>query len=316
MPGTATVAFLFVDLVGSTDILTRIGDDANDEVRRRYIGELRGAVASTVGVEVKNLGDGMMVAFERSVADAVSCGIEMQRAIDRLRHADPLLRLQIRVGISVGEASSSDRDWHGTPVVEAARLESKARPGQILANDVIRQLLGNRGGFECTPVGDYELKGFTEPLACCEIAWEPDPGLPEVPLPAALYRVAPRSPVERPSWNGSRRRGRACGPVRAPSVLITGEPGVGKTRLVAELAARRARGRRVGALRPVRRRRRAARSADCGSAALVRGGVCTRCAARAARDRRRGARRARAVACRAGLRSRAPRRGRSPAAAS
>ncbi len=246
MPGTATVAFLFVDLVGSTDILSRLGDDASDEVRRRYIGELRGAVARTVGVEVKSLGDGMMVAFERSVADAVSCGIEMQRAIDGLRRADPLLRLQIRVGISVGEAAPEGRDWHGTPVVEAARLEAKARPGQILANDVIRHLLGNRGGFDCTPVGEYELKGFPEPLACCEVAWEPVPGLPEVPLPAALHQTAALAGREQEM----ERLAAAWARVRTgagATVLITGEPGVGKTRLAADLA-NRAHGERASVL--------------------------------------------------------------------
>src|SRR4051794_16024897 len=151
MGGTATVAILFVDLVGSTDILRRIGDDANDELRRRYIASLRQAVTENGGVEVKNLGDGLMAAFERSLAGAASCAIAMQRSVDRLRRADPLLQLQIRVGLSVGEAAPNEGDWNGTPVVEAARLEAKARPGQILANDVVRQLLGNRGGFVCTP---------------------------------------------------------------------------------------------------------------------------------------------------------------------
>jgi adenylate cyclase len=116
-------------------------------------------VVDTGGTEVKDLGDGMMIAFERSLADAARCAIEMQRSVDRLSRADPLLRLRIRIGLSVGEAAPEGRDWNGTPVVEAARLESKARPGQILANDMVRQLLGTRGGFEFTPVGAYELRG-------------------------------------------------------------------------------------------------------------------------------------------------------------
>ncbi len=189
MAGTATVSILFVDMVGSTDILRRIGDDANDELRQRYMAALRQALADGGGREVKNLGDGLMAVFERSVADAASSAIAMQRSVNRLSQADRLVQIQIRVGLSVGEAAPGEAgDWQGTPVVEAARLEPKARPGQILANDVVRHLLGNRGGFVCTPAGEYELKGFTEPLACCDIAWEPDPGLQEVPLPAGLGR--------------------------------------------------------------------------------------------------------------------------------
>ena len=235
--GTSTVAFLFVDLVGSTDLLRAIGDDASDEVLRHYFAALREAVIDTGGTEVKDLGDGMMIAFERSLADAARCAIEMQRSVDRLGQADPLLRLRIRVGLSVGEAAPEGRDWHGTPVVEAARLESKARPGQILANDVVRQLLGNRGGFECTPVGAYELKGFSEPLACCEIAWEPDPGQPEIPLPSGLASgltamVGRDEELAqlRACWAAVRDGGSAA-------VVVTGEPGVGATRLVSELAA-------------------------------------------------------------------------------
>src|SRR3954464_5916619 len=191
MGGTATVAILFVDMVGSTDILRRIGDDANDELRRRYMATLRQAVGEAGGREVKNLGDGLMAVFEHSVADAASAAIAMQRSVNRLSQTDRLVQIQIRVGLSVGEAAPGEAgDWQGTPVVEAARLEPKARPGQILANDVVRHLLGNRGGFVCTPAGEYELKGFDEPLACCDIAGEPDPGLPEVPLPAGLARHA------------------------------------------------------------------------------------------------------------------------------
>ena len=234
--GTATVAFLFVDMVGSTDMLRRLGDDANDEVRRRYMATLRQALADNDGREVKNLGDGLMAAFDRSLADAARCAIDMQRGVDRLRRADPLLQIQIRVGLSVGEAAPEAGDWQGTPVVEAARLEPKARPGQILANDVVRQLLGNRGGFVCTPAGDYELKGFDEPLACCDIAWEPDPGLPEVPLPAGLARgalaLAGRE-REMKTLRGQWDRVVAGG---SAAVVIVGEPGIGKSRLAAELA--------------------------------------------------------------------------------
>ena len=237
MAGTATVAILFVDMVGSTDILRRIGDDANDELRVRYMASLRQAVNDAGGREVKNLGDGLMAVFEHSVADAASAAIAMQRSVDRLSKADRLVDIQIRVGLSVGEAAPGEAgDWQGTPVVEAARLEPKARPGQILANDVVRQLLGNRGGFVCTPSGDFELKGFTEPLPTCDIAWEPDPGLAEVPLPAGLGRGALELAGRDREMAILRGRWESASSGGAATVVVAGEPGQGKTRLAAELA--------------------------------------------------------------------------------
>ena len=95
-------------MVGSTDILRRIGDDANDELRRRYMATLRQAVSEAGGREVKNLGDGLMAVFEHSVADAASAAIAMQRSVNRLSQADRLVQIQIRVGLSVGEAAPGE----------------------------------------------------------------------------------------------------------------------------------------------------------------------------------------------------------------
>lgn len=235
---SATVTFVFVDLVGSTDLLHRLGDDANDELTRRYQLAMREVVERHGGDVVRTMGDGLMVVFEHSVAGAAAAAVDMQRAVDRMGRADPLLRLQIRVGLSVGEATVVEGDWSGTPIFEAARLESKARPGSILVNDVVRVLLGTRGGFEFTPVGALELKGFPEPLPAAELAWEPDPGLPEVPLPAGLEAGLEWALVGRVdelavlagAWRSVVEQG------TGGSVVVRGGPGVGKSRLVAELA--------------------------------------------------------------------------------
>src|SRR5262245_52895193 len=133
--GTATATFLFCDLVGSTDLLTRLGDDAGDDVRRSCYAALRRTIDATGGTEIKSTGDGFLVVFPSSVGDAAACGVEMQRALARLDRSHPLARLGLRVGISVGEAVNEDGDWYGTPVVEAARLCAAARAGQILVAD-------------------------------------------------------------------------------------------------------------------------------------------------------------------------------------
>ncbi len=231
------MTFLFVDLVGSTDLLHRIGDDANDELTRRYQGIMREAVERHGGEVLRTMGDGLVIVFEHSVAAALSTAVDMHRAIDRMGRTDPLLRLQIRVGLSVGEASKLDGDWSGTPIFEAARLESKARPGTILVNDVMRVLIGNRGGFEFTPVGALELKGFPEPLPASEVAWEPDPGRPEIPLASALEVGLDWPLVGREVELQRLRDAWVAAAAGEPSIVaVTGDGGIGKTRLVAELA--------------------------------------------------------------------------------
>jgi class 3 adenylate cyclase len=72
------VTILFTDLVGSTALFDRRGDEAADVVRREHFAVLRRAVAAHGGRVVKSIGDGLMVAFPSAVA-AVSCAIEMQR---------------------------------------------------------------------------------------------------------------------------------------------------------------------------------------------------------------------------------------------
>jgi class 3 adenylate cyclase/tetratricopeptide (TPR) repeat protein len=236
MPATAMVALLFCDLVGSTDILTRLGDDAADRVRHSFFTALREAVTTFRGTEVKNLGDGLMVAFT-SAADAVSCATAMQQAMVRLNRRQGGLGLGLRIGLSVGEATCEEGDWFGTPVVEAARLCGSAEGGQILGSDFVRGLVGSRGGHQFRALGLLSLKGLPEPISAVEVAWVPPPA--EVPsLPASLVPLPGGFFVGRDhelsrlkaAWKDA-----VVGTRRA--VLVAGEPGIGKTRLASELAA-------------------------------------------------------------------------------
>ena len=78
MSDSAVVAFLFTDLVGSTEMLDLLGDDVAEQVRRTHFRLLRDAATGAGGEEVKNLGDGLMVAFTSALA-AVSASVECPR---------------------------------------------------------------------------------------------------------------------------------------------------------------------------------------------------------------------------------------------
>jgi class 3 adenylate cyclase/tetratricopeptide (TPR) repeat protein len=229
----AIVTLLFTDLVGSTALLSALGDDEAERLRRVHFGLLRDVASAHSGQEVKNLGDGLMVAFASAV-EAVGCAIAIQQAVHRhnARQADD--RLRVRVGLNVGEPIRDEGDYFGTPVVVAKRLCDAADGGQILASELVRGLVGSRGGFGFRP-SPVALKGFPEPLAVCEIGWEPAVER-RLSLPPALTVCEPTPLVGRGAeleelnrlWGDARGGGRAV-------VVIVGEPGIGKTRLAAEL---------------------------------------------------------------------------------
>ena len=83
MPDAQTVTVLFTDMVGSTALLSRLGDEQFDDVRRAHVAALREAIAANNGTEVKSTGDGVMAVFA-SASDAASAAVAIQRTITRL----------------------------------------------------------------------------------------------------------------------------------------------------------------------------------------------------------------------------------------
>ncbi|MBA3653097.1 MAG: AAA family ATPase [Actinobacteria bacterium] len=227
-----TVTLLFTDLVGSTELLSRIGDEAAEGVRRAHFRLLRDAVTARGGQEVKNLGDGLMVAFP-SAADAVRCAVDMQQAVGRhnLRAGEAL---SVRVGLHVGEPVRDENDYFGTPVVVAQRLCNAASGGQIIASDLVRVLVGSAAGLEYLDLEPIELKGLSEPVAACAVVWDPTPGplsLPPSLSPDSGLFVNRTEEVARlrALWDKARGGERQL-------AFVVGEPGIGKTRLAAEIA--------------------------------------------------------------------------------
>ena len=159
------LAILFTDLVGSTSLLSELGDDAADELRRSHFALLRTAVADHRGREVSSLGDGLMVAFV-SARDAVACAAAMQRAVS----AQPN-RLELRVGIDAGEPIHEGPDLSSTPVVVARRLCDAAEGGQVLVSDVVRLLCGRRLTADFDAVDQVKLKGLDQPVVAQAVRW-------------------------------------------------------------------------------------------------------------------------------------------------
>lgn len=234
MASVETVTLLFTDLVGSTGLASRVGPGAAEELRRQHFALLREAIGENGGREVKNLGDGLMVSFPSS-SGAVSCAVAMQQLLDlRNRSADE--QLMIRIGISAGEADVDEGDYFGPPVIEAARLCNRAAGGQILCGDLVRMMA--REGHAFRSVGRLDLKGLPEPYPTHEVEWEPlsmDAGA--LPLPQRLREVPPLGYVGRSDERA--RLAELLAQAREGCrrvAFLSGEPGIGKTRLASHLA--------------------------------------------------------------------------------
>ncbi len=80
MARTETVTVVFTDLVGSTELASRLGHDAYEALRHEHFTALRTGMAGHTGTEIKTTGDGLMLSFT-SAADAIACGIAMQQAV-------------------------------------------------------------------------------------------------------------------------------------------------------------------------------------------------------------------------------------------
>lgn len=242
--GRALAAVLFTDIVASTAVRSELGDDAGDELRRAHDRLVEDATQAHGGRVVKGLGDGAMVVFG-GASEAVEAAVAVQQGADRLRRREATRApLQLRIGVSVGEVAWENGDCFGTPVIEASRLCASASESQILGSDLVRVLTLGRLGSLFTSVGPMNLKGLAKPLETVEVFWRRPAEETTLPLPRAL-ETAGRLPfagraAEREflhtEWKHAtaERRQARSGPARI--VLVSGEPGVGKTRLVREVA--------------------------------------------------------------------------------
>jgi class 3 adenylate cyclase len=232
---TGTVTLLFTDLVRSTELLDDLGDDQAEQLRRVHFGLLRDVALSHAGQEVKNLGDGLMVAFASSL-DAAACAIGIQQAVERHNRREQSVPLSVRIGLHVGEPIRDADDYFGSSVVVAKRLCDSAEGGQILVSELVRLLIGGRGSFSFRPRGELSLKGFFRPVGACELGWEPV-GEQRIPLPAELRRFQGAFVGRLAEIAAVGKAWRDVHDGQAQAVVVAGDPGIGKTRLVAEFCA-------------------------------------------------------------------------------
>jgi class 3 adenylate cyclase len=237
--GTVTATVMITDMVGSTRLRAEQGDDVADLVRRRHDRIVRRAVERSRGAVVKGTGDGILASFG-AASDAVAAAVEVQQQLTAEGPAEGRRTpVSVRVGLAAGDVTWEAGDCFGMPVVEAARLESEAAGGEILATELVRLLAGGRGGHRFEPLGERLVRGVPHPITISRVEWTPRAGgtTPiDCPLPPEL--VGPPEPLigrEEQLEDLATAWRRVEGGERQ-LVLVSGEPGVGKTRLLRAMA--------------------------------------------------------------------------------
>jgi class 3 adenylate cyclase len=248
---------MFVDLVGSTELSTRLDLEDLREVFAGYRGCVTGLVAQFGGFVARYVGDGVLVYFgyprahEHDPERAVRAGLAIVEAVGRLGTlAGPAGTLQARVGIATGLVVVGDHIGSGSsfeaPVVGdtpnlAARLQTMAEPGMVLLAATTRNLVG--GMFEYRELPPASLKGLPGPVRAWAVLAEVQIDSRFEALHASYLPLVDR--IEELGLLVRRWEQARSGEGRV--VLLSGEPGIGKSRLIAELE------QRVGATARTRR---------------------------------------------------------------
>jgi tetratricopeptide (TPR) repeat protein len=175
-----------------------------------------------------------MVVFG-SAADAVDAAVAIQHEVTHQSASSPV-PLGLRVGISLGDVTATGGDVHGLAVNEAARVCARAEAAQVLISEVVRMVAGTRLGAPVVDGGVAELKGIPDKVRLWEVDWRSVAQADRLPFPVSLAGH-PAFPFAGRSSELARLRGAwAAATDGCRAVLVSGEPGAGKTRLVGEFA--------------------------------------------------------------------------------
>ncbi|HEX6260341.1 MAG TPA: adenylate/guanylate cyclase domain-containing protein, partial [Woeseiaceae bacterium] len=238
---------MFVDLVGSTALSRRLDPEEMSQVLRDYQKTVAGEIARFEGHVAKFMGDGVLCYFgwptahEDAAERAVHAGLAIVAAVERLSMA-VAERLAARIGIAtglvvvgdlVGTEEARERTVIGETPNLAARLQGVAAPGQVVVADSTRRLVG--GLFEVEDLGQQSLKGFGGSVRAHRVI---RPGVAEGRFEAlhgtSLTPMVGREQEIALLFDRWRRAETGEGQV----VLLSGEPGIGKSRLALALRER------------------------------------------------------------------------------
>jgi len=232
---------MFCDLVGSTELSSRLDPEDLRDIISEYHKSCGNAVEQFGGYIAKYMGDGVLAYFgypnasEHDAGNAIHSASAIVASVGQLifqDQNDSPFSLEIRVGIStgvvvvgdlIGEGSSREHNVVGETPNLAARLQGLATPGQIMVSDVTRALASD--AFSFSDHGSKTIKGFAEPVRVWSVeeTREVDSQSLNHDTIALVGRNEELGLLKR-AWQEVHN---GAGQV----VLLSGEPGIGKSRL-------------------------------------------------------------------------------------
>ena len=166
-------AILAADVVGYSRLMgaNEVGTLEALNGRRRDVIEPR--VAEHQGRIVKLTGDGVLAEFP-SVVGAVECATKIQHEM-QVRNADlpEDRRIELRIGVNLGDVIAQDNDIFGDGVNVAARLESVAKPGGVAVSSMVRENLGNKLALLFEDMGECQLKNIAQAVRVFHVTSPP-----------------------------------------------------------------------------------------------------------------------------------------------
>ena len=166
-PGIRTV--LFTDIVESTSLTQRLGDEQAMEVLRVHDSVVRDALVAAKGREVKHTGDGIMASFV-SAAAAVRCAAQIQRELAQRARAQNDHPIKVRIGGAAGEPVERNNDIFVDDRAAGGSPLFHAEPEQIVVSSVVADLCIGKG-LMFRPLGEVSLKGFDQPVHAHAVEW-------------------------------------------------------------------------------------------------------------------------------------------------
>ena len=235
------ITVLFCDIVGSTPLVTRLDPEEMRELLRTYQTNVTAAVTATGGYVARVIGDGLLVYFGWPHADEAHAESAVRAAL-AIIETTGTHQVSIRVGIAsglvligdlLGAGAVPELMAVGETLHLAARLQAMAEPATIVVSDATHALVSSL--FEMEDLGPVELKGFTVPQRSWRVRRETAlSGRSEAQFAGMLAPIVGREAELEALLHQWRQTVAGNGRV----VLVSGEPGIGKSRLLAGLEER------------------------------------------------------------------------------